>query len=612
MQTKTWKNPKELLEYLNKMYAKVHTDYERHFWTSYMGDHSVDEKKDKALEAREHFRTDVLLFEAVKSFLPKATGELKDRLNGWKEFFLSYQTPEELKSLRQKMAELETKIDAKRATRKEGYIDPKTKQFVQMSKNGMRSLIGTNDDEAVRKACFEAVEELAQVCLSEYVEMVQMRNEYAKKQGFSDFYAYKLAIEERMTKKELFDIFDEIYEKTKYAFKDIRALEKTKPGLRKPWNFRYLLSSSFTKEADQYYPFEDAVWWWVETFARLGVTFRGGKIVLDLLERDGKYDNGFCHWPVAVSYEGKKRIPGTADFTCNVSLGLPGQSFNGIHTLFHEGGHAAHLLNADNKDCCLNVEYPPASTAWDETQSMFMDSISSSVVWRTRYAKNKEGKYYPFDLFERQVTALHPLRPLGLMSILMVSNFEKEIYATKNLTEEKVKQIARKHHKKYTDYSVDSLWLLDVPHIYNWESACSYHGYGLAELAVHQWRAYFSKKYGYIVDNPNIAKEMQKVWKYGSKYPFMQMVKMATGKKLSAKAFVDDVTMPLAKVIKKSKENIEKLLKVKQKPIDGSSLDVTIVFSHGKQIIASSEKMPVKQAVEKYAKWLKTQYKKHD
>eukprot|EP00967_Tisochrysis_lutea_P071838 scaffold95574_cov20-Tisochrysis_lutea.AAC.2 len=45
--------------------------------------------------------------------------------------------------------------------------------------------------------------------------------------------------------------------------------------------------------------------------------------------------------------------------------------------------------------------------------------------------------------------------------------------------------------------------LLSVPHILADESSCYYHGYVLAEMSVHQTRAYFKKKLGgKLVDNP--------------------------------------------------------------------------------------------------------------
>ena len=120
------------------------------------------------------------------------------------------------------------------------------------------------------------------------------------------------------------------------------------------------------------------------------------------------------------------------------------------------------------------------STAWAETQSMFLDTVFSSLEWETRYARNKYGEPYPIDLFERRAKKLYPLWPLGMRGIMYVMNFEKEIYEAKNLTEEKVKAIARKIFKKYMDMSEDSLSILNVPHIYSWESIASYHGYGLA------------------------------------------------------------------------------------------------------------------------------------
>jgi Zn-dependent oligopeptidase len=600
-----WKNANDLLNWLNKEYLKLHTTFEDLFWASMMGDHSVNKKKDVASKARNEFRANEKLKAIVNEYHAKSSGVTKERLMHWQLFFSINQVPNFAKPIKEKMEALETKIEEYRASRKQGYIDQKTKKFVTSPVNAMRAFIVTSENEEMRKACFDALNDLAIGNIDNYINLVQLRNEYAKALGYEDFYAYKLKTEEGMTKRELFKIFDTIYDKTEYGFKNVRDLEKTKHGLRKPWNFFHMLAGSFIKEEDPYYPFEESLDRWGRSFAALGINYQGSTLVLDLLEREGKYSNGFCHWPEVIHFEGSKRIPGRAQMTCNVSLDIPGQSAQGLHTLFHEGGHAAHLLNTENKDVCLNTEFPPASTAWDETQSMFLDTLFSSIEWRSRYAKNAAGEAYPFSFYERRVKGLEAIRPLSMMGLMRVCYFEKEIYETKNLTKEKVIAIAKKNSQRFNDYSVDSLSILEVPHIYTWDNACSYHAYGLAELALAQWREYFFDKYGYIVDNPHIGKEMKKVWSYGSAKTFPDLVKIATGKKLSPLPYIRSIIQPTPILLKRAKERIATLNKKAEykKPID---LKANIFLVSGKKVVTNNKKS-FEDMAEKYATWIMKQ-----
>ena len=594
----------ELLARLNKDFRTIHTRYEKLFWQSYMGDHSIDEAFAKAQLARERFRSNETLKAAVDAALLKTKGREREKLEQWALFFSKFQTPASVRALFSHIVDLEKDIHKKMANQTEGYHDPKTKRFVKASSAQMRSMMATHKDEKVRKACFVALEALATNCAPELIKLVGLRNEYARALGFEDFYAYKVMTEEGMTKQELFALFDTIYEKTNFAFATVREMEKTMPGLRKPWNRAFILSGDFTQATDKYFPFEAALERWGRSFAALGISYHGGTLQLDLLDREGKYSNGFCHWPELVYFDGKKRIAGSANFTCNVVYGQVGSSHQGYNTLFHEGGHAAHLLNTEETEACVNNEYPPASTAWDETQSMFLDTMLSSMEWNSRYASANDGEPFPFSLYEREVRKLRAVAPLRMNGIASVMYFERALYEEKKLTEAKLLSIAKKTFKTFSDTSVDSLRLLSIPHIYSWESACSYHGYGLADLALNQWREYFYKKYGYIVDNPAVGKEMRAVWKYASANSFPDCVKLATGKKLSPDAFLKSVTASAATVIKQAKERMKRVEQVPQrrKTIE---LNATIKMVHGKEVIATNKKSFEDMAAT-YAKWLVT------
>ncbi len=594
---------RQLLEQLNQIFVQTHTTYERLFWVVYMGESNKAQQMNEAMRARDAFRADPQWVTRIEEVYTAASARERERLDHWKLFFSKYQIPPKAQVLRTRIADLEARIHEKRYKGMDSYVDPYSKKKITVSENQLRSMMRNDDDEKVRKACWQALERKAVVTAGDFVQLVRLRNEFARLLGYRNFYAYKLMVDEGMTLPQLFALWKDIYAKTKYAFRDIRKLERSKPGLRKPWNFSYLMAGDFVKEEDPYFQFENALMWWGRSFAALGYTYAGGTLKLDLLDREGKYSNGFCHYPQTVYERDGVLQPGEAGFTSNLVVGQVGAGSIAMNTLFHEGAHACDRLNSRMPDACLNHEYPPSSTAWAETHSMFADTMFSSIEWKTRYAHNAKGEAYPFELFERKVKKLQVLAPLRMMSIMFVSDFERRVYTVRKLTVNDVKKAARAVSRKYMDLEPTSYAILNVPHIYSWESSCYYQGYGLAELALSQWREYFYKKYGSIVDNPRVGKEVKKMWALSSSRTFPEFVRLATGKPLSAAAFIRSATRSPQAVIRLAKQRIQRLARV-PRYTGQIKLDAHIEMWHGKQKIADTSQS-FEAMARRYGKWLR-------
>ncbi len=167
--------------------------------------------------------------------------------------------------------------------------------------------------------------------------------------------------------------------------------------------------------------------------------------------------------------------------------------------------------------------------------------------------------------------------------------FEQELYTAneEDLTPEWVISLAKFLSLKYFNYSQADLWILTVPHIYAWSSSAYYHGYGMATMALHQFRNYFHEKYGYIVDNPAVGKLLTKGRNYGSSLGFKELINTLIGQEFSAQPYIDVLLKSEDEIIETAKARIEKLETIPK--FDGEiNLNTEIELRDGKTLIASS------------------------
>jgi hypothetical protein len=401
---------------------------------------------------------------------------------------------------------------------------------------------------------------------------------------------------EGFDKKRLFEILDGLEARTRPVMSAARAWVAQTHGAAalEPWNLGFATAGDVTVAQDPYFPFEDAVEAWARSFAALGIRYEDATMRLDLCDRAGKYSNGFCHWPVPTYIApGGKRVASAANFTSLATPSAPGSGHSALATLMHEGGHAAHFANVAQPSPFFSQERAPTSVAYAETQSMFLDSLVDDAAWLARYARSREGVPMPWDLVEAGIRATHPTAVLGLRAMLAVCYFEKAMYEMSDdelAVPGALERLAADVETRIQG-GPSPRPLLTVPHILSDESSCYYHGYVLAEMAVHQTRAHFKKAYGRLVDEPRIGADLARgYWAPGNGASFLDLVQALTGAPLSGDAWVDSLSEDLEHLVTSERAEYDAALKAGPALPAGGGADIGMrcILVHGAEVIADS------------------------
>jgi hypothetical protein len=178
----------------------------------------------------------------------------------------------------------------------------------------------------------------------------------------------------------------------------------------------------------------------------------------------------------------------------------------------------------------------------------------------------------------------------GVRGILNVCYVEKAIYEMSDaqLKPENILKSIREIENRLLLLNESPRPTLSVPHLLSGESSAYYHGYVLAEMAVHQTRAFFLERDGYLLDNPQVGPDLARhYWKPGNSRTFLQLVQDLTGKPFSAEAIVKNINKSLEQVKAEAEAAVarEKQIPFPQGPID---LDARIALIHGDELIASN------------------------
>ena len=602
---------------LSDEYLALHTCKEDLFWQAKMG-LTADPQKAQEDFGRAEIALNRLLqsperLKRLRDLDQSGAGSDSDRrvLRGWIEMFAAHviENPGGRK-LSEEIVEREQALEHARGAMNLGFVDPETGAFQRASSVRLALMMRVDHDERRRRAAFDGLRSVEPFVLEHgFLEIVSMRNRLGRLLGYEDYYDWKVSTVERMSKKVLFAKLDDLERRTaERTRQDLAIFEQTHgAGSREPWNFPFMRAGKLTEALDPYFGFATALRRWARSFAALFVAFRGATLTLDLLDRRGKYENGFMHGPVPAFFDDEVWQPARINFTANAVVGQVGSGFRAVETLFHEGGHAAHFSNILSQAPCFSQEFAPTSVAYAETQSMFMDSLLGDADWRVRYAADAHGSPMPIELIEQSVREAQALRGWDVRSMLTVPFAERAIYELdeKERTPERVLRDLRRIESALQGLNAGPRPVLSIPHLLSGESSAYYHGYVLAEMASYQTRAYLLERDGYLTDNPRVGRDLaMHYWAPGNAVPFDDTVRSLTGASLSADALAAMCNLPVDQAVADARAAAHRGASAPR--VSGPvALDATIHIVHGSDRVASTEDGGIDGMCDAFEAWIR-------
>ncbi|KGY09882.1 M3 family metallopeptidase [Vibrio sinaloensis] len=593
-------NATDYLNDLNQRYLDIHKQKESLFWQTYMGTSDDHQGLAQAQTRWGGFLSNAEQISAIEKYL-KASDSILDQdeklatqtgLKGWLATFRAHAIQcDQAQALRDQIIEFEPELFERKQNHPLYYTNSDGER-VEGSLSVLTSAIRNNSNEKTRYSAHQALLELEQwLLMNGFIDLVKLRNKFARTLGYQNYFDYSVIKREKMTTNALFVILDDFERRTRDKNKaSITDLARNKgSNAVAGHNFIYSYSGDVMRELDPYAPFSLSLRRWVESFGRLNIDFSGAELTLDLLDRKGKFPNGFCHGPIPPYFDQGHWVAAKVNFTSNAKPDQIGSGYTGMETLFHEGGHAAHFSNVKMNAPCFSQEFAPTSMAYAETQAMFCDSILSDADWLKQYALDAEGQPVPDSIIKAMIHSNQPFAAFEERCLLVVPYFERALYQLSDdeLTPERITSLARQCEKQILGLECSPRPTIAIPHLIPDDAACAYHGYLLAHMAVYQTRAYFLDKFGYLTDNPEIGPLLaQHYWHSGNQLSHNETIVSLTGEGFNAKYLADACNLSSEEAWAAQQEKIAGLATRQQAEV--ASLNATIKVVDGSKELASN------------------------
>jgi len=406
----------------------------------------------------------------------------------------------------------------------------------RLSDSQIQKILNTSTSSAKVKAAWQAQKAVGAAVAPTLIELVELRNEVARKLGFRDYYAMRLA-EDELDEAKLLALFDELDRLTRKPFTAAKAEVDRRLAKRfgistdalMPWHYQ---NPFFQEPPNVFKTGLDAVYRKQDTLAVCRKFYRSIGLKVDaILKRSDLYEK-----------PGKSPHAFTADIDRNGDIRVLANIVPGLQwqqTMIHELGHAVYDEYLDPKLPWMLRSATHALTT--EGLAMMLDRVVANPLWAEKLGL--------IDDAARKKAAPEAAAYLAFASLQfsrwtqVMLRFERALYADphQNLNKlwwdlvEKYQGLERPPGRNAPDYA--SKIHLVVSPVY-------YHSYMLGELFAAQVHEAIAKVVGVppaelvYVGEPKVGAFLrERLFAPGARYPWNELVERITGKPLSPAAF---------------------------------------------------------------------------
>ena len=482
-------------------------------WEFYIN--STDENRERFLQAEDNVQELFKDEDLYNEFLEIEKQGLNDKHldKQLKDLVKCFDEELNVGALKKELREKENSIAAK-YNKYVPQIDGK-----DVTKAEITKILESEKDPGFRKKAYDAKVKGGDSIAQELVELIKMRNEFAKTQGYENFYDYQLKEEYDVESEYLSNLLHEVYENVKQFNKKLQTETKEELAQEfginvkdlKSYHYGLILKSNPAKEINKSLTTKEQV---VEiakqTYKNMGFDIDNMNITLDLFPRKNKNTHGFC-----FEIEPGKDSRILANLTNNIIS---------LETIFHELGHCIYNLGISTELPYLDRGTTPAMT---EAVAMMMgDLIQTENVLQDIVSKELLDKY----LKEHKKT-----ESKFINIIMLIISFEKEMYLHPDQNPAKLwHDLKCIYLGRNQSEELDNEWAT-IPHYLS--HPAYYQNYFRANVIKAQMYNFLTQQLGAITENNNTAKYLnENLFKYGKSVEENDMIELFTQEPLSAKS----------------------------------------------------------------------------